>query len=106
MSVENDTSVLYGPKIVGPQVREILAGKYEVIPKTVEHIHVDQDVCIGCRLCYEICPTGSFTFEGGAAAWDGMETCAESGACRYVCPVGAIDWSYPEGGTGVVNKYC
>jgi ferredoxin-like protein FixX len=27
------------------------------------------------------------------------------GICQYVCTVGAIDWSYPEAGTGVVLKW-
>jgi ferredoxin-like protein FixX len=43
---------------------------------------------------------------GGKALWKyGMETCGECGACRYVCPVNAIDWFYPEAGTGIVLKY-
>lgn len=105
MSADNDTDILNGPKIVGAQVQEIIKGKYEVIPKTRQHITVDAQVCNGCRLCFELCPTGSFAMVDGKAQWNGMQTCAESGACRYVCPVGAIDWSYPDGGTGVVNKY-
>ena len=42
-----DPSALYGPKLVGAKVRELLKGKYTVIPKTVEHIKVDRDKCIG-----------------------------------------------------------
>ena len=29
-----DPSILYGPQIVGEKVRELLKGKYEIIPKT------------------------------------------------------------------------
>jgi ferredoxin-like protein FixX len=48
---------------------------------------------------------GSY-MEDGKAVWKyGMQLCGESGACLYVCPVGAIDWSYPEAGTGIVMKY-
>ncbi len=103
----SDPSGLYGPQIVGAKVRELLKDKYEVIPKTKEHIRVDPAKCIGtaCQICYIVCPTGSFEMENGKAVWKGMEVCGESGVCRYVCPVEAIDWSYPESGTGVVLKF-
>jgi len=102
-----DTSILYGPQIVGEKVRELIKGKYEVIPKTKIHIKVNPIKCIGetCQLCYISCPTGSFIMKDGKARWDGMETCGECGTCRYVCPVDAIDWSYPEAGTGIVLKW-
>ncbi|NTW43696.1 MAG: 4Fe-4S binding protein [Anaerolineaceae bacterium] len=102
-----DSSILYGPQIVGAKVRELLKGKYEIIPKTKQHIKVNRIKCIGmtCQLCYISCPTGSFEMKEGKAIWDGMETCGECGTCRYVCPVNAIDWSYPEAGTGIVLKW-
>ncbi len=103
-----DKSILYGPQIVGPKVRELLKGKYEIISKTKEHINVDTNKCIGmtCQICYVICPTGSYEMVDGKAVWKyGMQTCGECGACRYVCPANAIDWSYPEAGTGIVLKY-
>ncbi|MCR4419225.1 MAG: 4Fe-4S dicluster domain-containing protein [Clostridia bacterium] len=105
---QNDAGILCGPQIVGAKVRELLQGKYEVIPKTKEHIKVDRNKCIGigCQICYIICPTGSYEMEEGKAVWKhGMALCGECGACRYVCPVDAIDWSYPEAGTGIVLKY-
>lgn len=105
---QHDPSILYGPQIVGAKVRELMKGKYEVIPKTKEHIKVDKDKCIGipCQLCYIVCPTGSFEMVDDKAVWKhGMELCGECGMCRYVCPVNAIDWSYPESGTGVILKY-
>jgi ferredoxin like protein len=104
----NDPNILYGPQIVGEKVRKLLKDKYEVIPKTKVHIKVDANKCIGmsCQLCYITCPTGSFEMEGGKAVWKfGMQLCGECGTCRYVCPVDAIDWSYPEAGTGIVLKY-
>ena len=33
---------------------------------------------------------------------DYKETCLECAACFSVCEAGAIDFSYPAGGTGVV----
>ena len=103
-----DVSALYGPKLVGAQVRELLKGKYTVIPKTKEHIKVEKDKCIGdaCQICYIICPTGSFEMENDKAVWKyGMELCQECGMCRYCCPQDAIDWSYPEAGTGVQLRW-
>lgn len=103
---QNDADSVEGPKLCGEKVRELIKGKYEVIPKTKEHIKVDQDTCIGCQLCYITCPTGSYEMEEGKAVWKyGMEVCSECGVCRYVCPVNAIDWSYPEAGTGIVMKW-
>ena len=105
--VRSDSSILYGPQLVGAKLRDLLKGKYEIIPKTKEHIKVDPEKCIGdvCQLCYIICPTGSFEMEDGKAVWRGMETCGECGACRYVCAASAIDWSYPEAGTGIILKW-
>lgn len=103
-----DPSILYGPQIVGEKVRELLKGKYEIIPKTTAHIKVNPKKCIGmtCQLCYIICSTGSYEMVNGKAMWKyGMETCSECGACNYVCPVGAIEWSYPEAGTGILLKW-
>ena len=103
-----DVSALYGPKLCGAKVRELLKGKYQVTPKTKEHIKVNKDKCIGmaCEICYVICPTGSFEMENGKAVWKhGMQLCGECGMCRYCCPVDAIDWSYPEAGTGIALKW-
>ena len=93
--VRSDPSILYGPQIVGAKVRELLKGKYEVIPKTKEHIKVNREKRIGmtCQNCYITCPTGSFEMVDGKAEWTyGMKTCGECGTCRYVCPADAIDW--------------
>lgn len=100
--------ILQGSKLRGEDVRKLLKGKYEIIPKTKEHIFVDRDKCIGeaCSVCYSLCPSGSFEMVDGKAEWKyGMECCLECGICQYVCPADAIDWSYPEAGTGVILKW-
>lgn len=54
------------------------------------------------------CPTGSYEMTAeGVADWSqfGMTHCGECGMCRYICPVDAIDWSYPEGGTGKIHAW-
>jgi len=100
--------ILFGSKFCGATIRDYLKGKYEVVPKTKEHIFVNKDKCIGeaCSICYSLCPSGSFEIVDGKAEWTyGMECCMECGICQYVCTVDAIDWSYPEAGTGVVLKW-
>ncbi len=99
---------LTGAKLCGAKVRELLDGKFEMIPKTKEHISVDKDKCVGeaCSICYSLCPGGAFEIVDGKAAWAfGMTNCMECGICQYVCPVAAIDWAYPEAGTGVILKW-
>ena len=36
-----DPSIVYGTQIVGEKVRELLKGKYEMIPKTTANIKVN-----------------------------------------------------------------
>jgi ferredoxin like protein len=33
------------------------------------------------------------------------EGCLECGSCKFACPKGAVDFSYPRGGYGVYYKY-
>lgn len=110
MGVRYDTSSLEGPAICGAAIRERLEGILVMSdkPKTEEHIKVDTEACVGCKLCYELCPSGSYEMnEDGKAEWAfGMQYCGECGLCRYICPVDAIDWSYPQGGTGKIHAWC
>ena len=71
------------------------------------HIVVDGSVCTGCstRDCIVACPARLFvpTSDGGILFND--EQCFECGTCYMVCNTeGAITWTYPEGGHGVVFK--
>ena len=110
MGVKYNDSILYGNQLAGAAVRSLVTGKQVMSdkPKTKEHIKVDAQKCVGCRLCYDICPTGSFEMTSeGVADWSqyGMQFCGECGMCRYICPVDAIDWNYPEGGTGKIHQW-
>jgi ferredoxin like protein len=71
------------------------------------HIVVDGAACEGCstRACITACPANLFvpTSDGGIVF--NYEQCFECGTCYLVCNVeGAIRWSYPEGGFGVVFR--
>jgi ferredoxin like protein len=71
------------------------------------HIVVDGDVCGGCstRECVVACPANLFvpTSDGGIVF--NYEQCFECGTCYMVCNrEGAISWSYPDGGHGVIFR--
>ena len=98
-----DRDALKDYDLHGARVREIVAGKVDMIPKATEHIKVNAERCNGCQLCVKLCPAGCYEMDGRKAVWRYGQYCVECGACQYFCSVvNAIDWSYPEGGTGMV----
>jgi ferredoxin-like protein FixX len=42
---------------------------------------------------------------GGVAHVKGLDGCMECGYCWYLCPVDAIDFVLPPGGTGYHTKW-
>jgi ferredoxin like protein len=71
------------------------------------HIVVDGKACADCstRECIVACPADLFvpTSDGGIVF--NYEQCFECGTCYMVCNrEGAITWSYPEGGFGVIFR--
>ena len=69
------------------------------------HIVVDGDACRGCstRGCVVACPARLFVPTADGGILFNYEQCFECGTCYLVCNTkGAISWSYPEGGHGVV----
>lgn len=71
-----------------------------------QHVIITQpDKCQECRNkpCLTICPSGVFV-------WNLVDKdpilvfykqCVECGACRLVCPLDNIEFSFPHGGYGV-----
>ena len=72
------------------------------------HITVEQKLCGQCETkpCLIICAAENYKWdhERDALIFN-HEGCLECGACRLICPRGAIDWSYPRNGHGVRYRF-
>jgi ferredoxin like protein len=71
------------------------------------HITVDSDVCRSCttKQCVHACPANLFVPTGDGGILFNYEQCFECGTCYQVCDkAGAITWTYPDGGHGVVFR--
>ena len=69
------------------------------------HISIDGDSCRGCttQACVTACPANLFVPVSDGGILFNYEQCFECGTCYMVCNTeGAITWTYPEGGHGVV----
>jgi ferredoxin like protein len=69
------------------------------------HITVDSEVCRSCttRSCVTACPANLFAPTADGGILFNYEECFECGTCYMVCNHdGAITWTYPDGGHGVV----
>jgi ferredoxin like protein len=72
------------------------------------HIVVDSEVCRSCTTaaCVHACPAKLFVPKSDGGILFNYEQCFECGTCYLVCnKEGAISWSYPEGGHGVVFRH-
>lgn len=78
---------------------------FDVSPRA--HIIVDTDVCRSCttQACVYACPADLFVPTADGGILFNYEQCFECGTCYQVCDAdGAISWSYPDGGSGVVFR--
>jgi ferredoxin like protein len=69
------------------------------------HITVDSEVCRSCTTkdCVTACPADLFAPMSDGGILFNYEECFECGTCYMVCDHdGAITWTYPDGGHGVV----
>lgn len=56
----------------------------------VATLRLEQEACIGCGMCLEVCPQEVLAMEHGKARISEPDACMECGACMMNCPVGAI----------------
>lgn len=71
------------------------------------HIVVDGEICADCntRACITACPANLFVPTADGGILFNYEQCFECGTCYLVCnQEGAITWSYPVGGYGVIFR--
>lgn len=50
---------------------------------------IDEELCTGCGLCVEVCPSNTITMQGEQATVTGTES-LNCGHCAAVCPAGAV----------------
>lgn len=56
----------------------------------VATLNLDEDACVGCGLCPQLCPHGVLAMEGRKARITDLDGCMECGACARNCPSGAL----------------
>ena len=59
--------------------------------KDVATLSLDDEKCVECGKCAEVCPHGVFDLDGGKARIAEKDLCMECGACALNCPAGAIE---------------
>lgn len=72
------------------------------------HIAVRLEECFRCgkKPCLLACPAENYRWsEEKDELVFNFEGCLECGTCRFICPLDAIEWSYPRGGFGVSYKW-
>ncbi len=50
---------------------------------------VNREMCTGCGICVDECPSGAISTDGGTASIDDS-TCIRCGVCHEVCPDDAV----------------
>ena len=53
-------------------------------------LQYDPTLCIGCKVCVDVCPHAVFAMNERAAKLIHSDACMECGACQLNCPSGAI----------------
>lgn len=51
---------------------------------------LDEDKCVGCGMCTQVCPQGVLTMNGRKARIVDLDGCMECGACAMNCPTEAL----------------
>lgn len=74
--------------------------------KNVVTLKLDQDACIGCGRCPEVCPHQVFVVAEKRASIIDRDACMECGACALNCPVKAISVDAGVGcASGMINEW-
>jgi ferredoxin len=57
--------------------------------KNIVTLKLEQEKCVSCGMCINVCPHAVFSMNGKAEITD-RDACMECGACAKNCPVEAI----------------
>jgi len=58
---------------------------------------VDEDKCVGCRMCTMICPFGQISVSKSSGKSNKCDLCSGDPACVKLCPTGAIKFEKTDG---------
>lgn len=53
---------------------------------------VDEDICVGCKVCTIACPFGTVNYEPASGKVAKCDLCGGDPWCAKACPTGAITW--------------
>jgi ferredoxin len=59
--------------------------------KDVVTLRLDQERCIGCGMCLQVCPQAVLSQSNGKVDIVNRDACMECGACARNCPVNALN---------------
>ena len=59
--------------------------------KNVSTLKLNQNKCVGCGMCIEVCPHNVFTIKEHLAEIIDKDSCMECGACSKNCQFNAIE---------------
>ncbi len=77
--------------------------KYKYL-KNVATLKLDQNKCVGCGMCLEVCPHNVFILNKGKAQISDLDSCMECGACLKNCAFSAITVSPGVGCASAIIK--
>lgn len=74
--------------------------------QNVATLKLEQEKCVGCGRCIEVCPHQVFSIVDKIATIVNFNSCIECGACSKNCPVGAIEVDAGVGcSAGLINEW-
>jgi NAD-dependent dihydropyrimidine dehydrogenase PreA subunit len=76
---------------------ELFDMKKLIYLKNVVSLGLNQEKCVGCKMCLIVCPHAVFGMNNGYARIENRDACMECGACARNCPTEAV---YVKAGVG------